>query len=121
MPWSRKKKALVIILSLIVLIFCVSLISGFARRPSGDQIGVIEIEGLISGSKEAMEDIIRFKEDSSIKGVILRINSPGGGVGPTQEIFREVIKLKEKKKVNVSMGSTCASGGYYIDSAGEKL
>jgi len=121
MPWSRKKKALVIILSLIALIFCVSLISGFARRPSGDQIGVIEIEGLISGSKEAMEDIIRFKEDSSIKGVILRINSPGGGVGPTQEIFREVMKLKEKKKVYVSMGSTCASGGYYIASAGEKL
>ena len=68
-----------------------------------------------------MEDIIRFKEDPSIKGVILRINSPGGGVGPTQEIFREVVKLKEKKKVYVSMGSTCASGGYYIASAGEKL
>ena len=118
MPWSRKKKALVIILSLIALIFCVSLISGFARRPSGNQIGVIEIEGLISGSKEAMEDIIRFKEDSSIKGVILRINSPGGGVGPTQEIFREVMKLKEKKRVYVSMGSTCASGGYRPGEAG---
>ena len=68
-----------------------------------------------------MEDIIRFKEDPTIKGVILRINSPGGGVGPTQEIFREVMKLKEKKKVYVSMGTTCASGGYYIASAGEKL
>ncbi len=60
-----------------------------------------------------------FKEDPQIKGVILRINSPGGGVGPTQEIYREVVKLKDKKKVYVSMGTTCASGGYYIASAAE--
>lgn len=121
MPWSRKKKALVIILCLIALIFCVSLIFGLARRPSGNRIGVVEIEGLISASKDATEDIMRFKEDPSIKGVILRINSPGGSVGPTQEIYREVVKLKEKKKVYVSMGATCASGGYYIASAAEKL
>lgn len=121
MPWSRKKKALVIILSLIVLIFCVSLVVGLAGRPSGDRIGVVEIEGVISGSKDATDDIIRFKEDPTIKGVILRINSPGGGVGPTQEIYREVVKLKEKKKVYVSMGTSCASGGYYIASAAEKL
>jgi protease-4 len=68
-----------------------------------------------------MEQIVEFKDDPSIKGVILRINSPGGGVGPTQEIYREVVKLKGKKKVYVSMGTTCASGGYYIASAGQKL
>ena len=68
-----------------------------------------------------MADIIRFKEDSSMRAVILRINSPGGGVGPTQEIFREVVKLKEKKKVFVSMGTSCASGGYYIASAADRL
>jgi protease-4 len=121
MPWSRKKKTIVIIVCLIALIFCVSLIFGLVRRPSGNRIGVVEIEGLISASKDATEDIIRFKEDPSIKGVILRINSPGGSVGPTQEIYREVVKLKEKKKVYASMGSTCASGGYYIASAAEKL
>ncbi|MGA3174349.1 MAG: signal peptide peptidase SppA [Syntrophorhabdales bacterium] len=121
MPWSRKKKALLIILSLIVLIFVVSLVAGLAGRPSGDRIGVVEIEGVITGSKEVMDDIERFKEDASIKGVILRINSPGGAVGPTQEIYREVEKLREKKKVYVSMGTTCASGGYYIASAAEKL
>ena len=121
MPWSRKKKALVVILSLIVLVFFVSLAVGLAARPSGDRIGVIEIEGVITGSKDTMEDIIRFKEDPTIKAVILRINSPGGSVGPTQEIFREVQKLKEKKTVYVSMGTTCASGGYYIASAAQKL
>ncbi len=121
MAWSRKKKALIIILSLIVLAFIVSLIAARLEGPTGDRIGVVEIEGLISGSKEVMEDIVDFKEDPSIKGVILRINSPGGGVGPTQEIYREVVKLKDKKKVYVSMGTTCASGGYYIASAGQRL
>ena len=121
MPWSRKKKAFLVILSLIVLIFCISFLRAVAGRPSGDRIGVVEIEGVIAGSKEVMEDIVRFKEDPSIKGVILRINSPGGGVGPTQEIYREVVKLKEKKKVYVSMGTSCASGGYYIASAAERL
>jgi len=121
MAWSRKKKALTIILSLIVLAFIVSLVVARLEGPSGDRIGVVEIDGVISGSKDVMDNIVDFKEDPSIKGVILRINSPGGGVGPTQEIYREVVKLREKKKVYVSMGTTCASGGYYIASAGQRL
>jgi len=121
MAWSRKKKAWIVILSVIVLVIIVFLTVEHLQGPSGDRIGVVEIEGVISGSKEVMDDIVDFKDDASIKGVILRINSPGGGVGPTQEIYREVVKLKEKKKVYVSMGTTCASGGYYIASAGQKL
>lgn len=121
MAWTRKKKAWIGILSVIVLVIIIFLIVEHLQGPSGDRIGVVEIEGVISGSKEVMDDIVDFKDDASIKGVILRINSPGGGVGPTQEIYREVVKLKEKKKVYVSMGTTCASGGYYIASAGQKL
>lgn len=121
MAWSRKKKAWIVILSVIVLVIIVFLTVEHLQGPSGDRIGVVEIEGVISGSKEVMDDIVDFKDDASIKGVILRINSPGGGVGPTQEIYREVVKLKEKKKVYVSMGTTCASGGYYIASAGQRL
>ena len=71
--------------------------------------------------KEAMEDVVKFKEDDSIKGVILRINSPGGAVGPTQEIYSEIKKLKQSKKVYVSMGSVCASGGYYLAVTGDKV
>ncbi len=121
MAWSRKRKAWIFIVLFVVVVFLVSLIAERVGKQSGDRIGIIEIEGVISGSKELMEDIIKFKEDPSIRGVILRINSPGGGVGPTQEIFREVVKLKEKKKVYVSMGTSCASGGYYIASAGDRL
>ncbi len=87
----------------------------------GGKIGVIEIEGPIADTKEAMEDVVKFKEDDSIKGVILRINSPGGAVGPTQEIYSEIKKLKQLKKVYVSMGSVCASGGYYLAVTGDKV
>jgi protease-4 len=115
------RKLFVVILSVILIVFVISVIRAFLGKPYGERIGVVEIEGVISESRQTMEDIIRFKEDPAIKGVIIRINSPGGSVGPTQEIYREVVKLKEKKKVFVSMGSLCASGGYYIAAAGEKV
>jgi protease IV len=120
MAQSGIAKALIVISCLIGVVFLISVIRGVTRS-GGNRIGVLEVEGVISESKEAMQNIVKFKEDDSIKGVILRINSPGGAVGPTQEIFREVIKLKEKKPVYVSMGSLCASGGYYIASAGQKI
>jgi protease IV len=114
------KKVLIVIIIVILLVFLLSILRACLGK-SGDRVGVVEIEGIISESRQTMEEIIRFKEDPSIKGVILRINSPGGAVGPTQEIYREVVKLKAKKKVFVSMGSVCASGGYYIAAAGEKV
>ena len=120
MSATRMRKALVVIVGIILIVFLLSIIRAFVGKP-GERVGVVEIEGVIAESRQTMEDIVRFKEDPSIKGVILRINSPGGSVGPTQEIFREVIKLKEKKKVFVSMGSLCASGGYYLAAAGEKV
>jgi protease-4 len=115
------RKVFVVILSVVLIVFVISIIRAFLGKPFGERIGVVEIEGVISDSRQTMDDIIRFKEDPAIKGVIIRINSPGGSVGPTQEIYREVVKLKEKKKVFVSMGSLCASGGYYIAAAGEKV
>ena len=120
MSATRMKKALVVIVGIVLIVFVASIIRALVGRP-GERIGVVEIEGVIAESRQTMEDIVRFGEDPSIKGVILRINSPGGSVGPTQEIFREVVKLKEKKKVFVSMGSLCASGGYYLAAAGEKV
>jgi protease-4 len=82
--------------------------------PSGDRIGVIQVLGPIVSSDKLNRDIIRFREDSSIKAIILRIDSPGGGVGPSQEIHDEVAKTVKEKPVVVSMASVAASGGYYI-------
>ena len=86
-----------------------------------EKIGVIQIEGRISDSRVITSQLVKFKKDKGIKAIILRINSPGGGVGPTQEIYREVIKAGKTKKVIASMGSVAASGGYYIASAADKI
>lgn len=121
MARSRVKITLVVILIVIVVAFFTSLLAGLVGRSLGDKIGVLEIEGVITDMKDLMEDVVKFKEDDSIRGVIVRINSPGGSTAPTQEIYRELKKLRNKKKVYVSMGSVCASGGYYIASAGNKI
>ncbi|MBA4390069.1 MAG: signal peptide peptidase SppA [Syntrophus sp. (in: bacteria)] len=119
---STKGKNIFLIVVVVSFVFVILVpIVLFFSRDKGGKIGVIEIEGTIADTKDAMEDVVKFKEDDSISGVILRINSPGGAVGPTQEIFSEIKKLKKAKKVYVSMGSVCASGGYYIASTGDKV
>lgn len=93
--------------------------SQFAAQQSRSRgnIGVVEIYGGIFSSKKIIEQIQEFRDDDKIKAIILRIDSPGGGIGPSQEIYREVVKTKAKKKVIASMGSVAASGGYYVASA----
>jgi protease-4 len=80
----------------------------------GEKVGVVEITGAIIDSKETLRQIKQFREDDTIKAIVIRINSPGGGVGPSQEIFREIRKTIPLKKIIASMGSVAASGGYYI-------
>jgi protease-4 len=118
---SRGKKIFLIITIIITVFFITFYLIGSFNSVGAGKIGVIEIEGAITDMKEAMEDVVNFKDDDSIKGVILRINSPGGAVGPTQEIYSEIKKLKQSKRVYVSMGSVCASGGYYLAVTGEKV
>jgi protease-4 len=77
-------------------------------------VGLVEVKGMIIDSKEPIRQLRYFLKKESIKAVVLRIDSPGGVVGPSQEIYEEVRKLAARKKVVVSMGSLAASGGYYI-------
>lgn len=86
-----------------------------------DQIGVIPIEGTITSSRQIVSQLVKFRKDRRIKAIILRVNSPGGGVAPSQEIYREVRKTIATKRVIASMGSLAASGGYYIASAADKI
>lgn len=118
---TRTKKAFLVIMILVILTFFASMLTGIFGTGFGERIGVVEIEGVIADGKDVMEDIVKFKEDEGMRGVIVRINSPGGSVGPSQEIFQELKKLAAKKKVYVSAGSVCASGGYYVASAAEKI
>ncbi|WP_281185483.1 signal peptide peptidase SppA [Trichlorobacter lovleyi] len=81
---------------------------------SGPGVGLVEVKGMIVDSTEPIRQLRHFAKKDSVKAVVLRIDSPGGVVGPSQEIYEEVRKLAARKKVVVSMGSLAASGGYYI-------
>ena len=87
----------------------------------GEKIAVVDINGVITSSRYIVQQIDNFKEDEDVKAIILRINSPGGGVGPSQEIYREVLRAKEKKKIIASMESVGASGGYYVACASDLI
>lgn len=88
---------------------------------SGERVGIIEVKGAIEDSKELLKDMKAFEEDDGIKAVVIRIDSPGGGVGASQEIYEAIKKLRAKKKVVASMGGVAASGGFYIAMAAEKI
>ena len=91
--------------------------------PGEDRIALIRVEGAILDSRGAIEQLLRYKNNPSIKAIVLRIDSPGGAVVPSQEIFEEIKKLRaeSQKKVVVSMGTVAASGGYYIASASDHI
>ena len=81
---------------------------------SKNGIGLVEVKGMILDSKETIRQLRHFLKQDGIKAVVLRVDSPGGIVAPSQEIYEEVKKFAAKKKIIVSMGSLAASGGYYI-------
>jgi protease-4 len=86
-----------------------------------DKVGVVSVNGVIYDSMEITEQLGDFGRDDSIVAVVLRIDSPGGGVAASQEIYDAVIELKKKKKVVASMGSVAASGGLLIACAADKI
>lgn len=90
-------------------------------RPEGVKIGVVPIRKVITTSKDIIRNIERFQRDESIKAIVLRIDSPGGMVGPTQEIWEKVKEVKRSKKIYASIESIGASGAYYIASAADYI
>jgi protease IV len=88
---------------------------------SSGNVAVLKISGVIEDSEETLEKIDELIETSKVKAVVLRISSPGGAVGPSQEIYDGVKRLREKKKVVCSFGDIAASGGYYIAAGCEKI
>ncbi|MDB5102519.1 MAG: multidrug transporter [Fibrobacteres bacterium] len=91
-------------------------------KESRAHITELKLEGAIMGSDRYMESIHRISEDKSCKGVLLRIDSPGGAVGASQEIFSGLRALKAKGlPIVVSQGNLAASGGYYISLAGDRI
>jgi protease-4 len=91
--------------------------------PGEDRIALVRVEGVILDAKDTVADLKRFGDSSSVKAIVLRIDSPGGGVVPSQEIHDAVLRVRNKqnKTVVASMGTVAASGGYYIAAAADRI
>ncbi len=115
---------ILLIVVLIALSVAASLfLGGEAPVVVTKKVAVVKIEGVIMDSKEVVEQLKKYSKNDSVKAIVIRINSPGGAVAPSQEIYREIRKLKDKsgQAVVASMGSVAASGGYYIAAACDKI
>ncbi len=97
------------------------LLSGEGGITSGDKVAVLRVEDVILDSQIYLESIETITNDEDVKAVVVRIDSPGGSVGPSQEIYSELKQLREKIPVVASIGGVGASGGYYIACASEKI
>ncbi len=121
---SRKRPLLVgtVVLFLLLTALAVSVLfmthmgKGKSRKGAffGKKVAVIDVEGAITESREILGELVQYRKDGQVKAIVLRIDSPGGAVGPSQEIYTEVKRTNEVKPVVASMGSVAASGGYYI-------
>lgn len=109
-----------IFLALVFLVFVIKL-AGSDVSFGTEPVAVVKIEGPIYESLDTLKELEELREDNDVKAVVVRIDSPGGAVAPSQELFEQLKKLRANKKVVVSMGTLAASGGYYIACAADKI
>ena len=115
----------VLILVLAFLVGSIALFSYLrgsnAASVFGEKLAVVEVKGVIANAQPIIKQLAEYGKDDSVKAIVLRIESPGGGVSPSQELYEEIGRTAKKKPVVVSMGAVAASGGYYIASAAKKI
>ncbi len=115
----RKWVFLLILLLIIALVMFGAIIS---RVPIGDRVAIISIKGVIVNPIPTVKKIERLRKDRSVKALVIRVDSPGGSVGASQEIYRAIERFRaEGKPVVVSMGNVAASGGYYVSAPADYI
>ena len=89
----------------------------------GSKIAVVDLDGVIFSPKQIVPQLKKFADDDSIKAIIIHVNSPGGGVAASEEIYREVKRIRDEKKKRIvaSISTVGASGAYYVSSATDKI
>lgn len=114
-----------VLLFLVVVTFMVWTVtssSKFTLAPTGDRVAIVELLGPINSSENIVRQLKKYKENDSVPAIVLRINSPGGGVAASQEIYEEVKRVRETgKKIVASFASVAASGAYYIACAADTI
>lgn len=132
---NNRSKGIVGIFVLITVLFIIFLIFAFhtvTTIKSGSSMGdslnsenapiaVVEVDGVIMDSRKTVQKLLKAEKDKSVKAIIVRVNSPGGAVGPTQEIYEEIRRIDKEIPVYASFGTVAASGGYYIGAACRKI
>jgi len=94
---------------------------------TGPRVAIVEAKGTIGDNDNGVDGdavvklLRRYERDDDIKAIVLRVDSPGGAVAPSQDIYEQIKKMKAQKKVVVSMGNLAASGGYYISAPADKI
>ncbi len=133
MTSSKNTKALFGIFAMVFVFFVILVVFAFItmnafnetssiqKKSNSAHIGVITVEGVIMESKDTIELLQIAEDDKQIQAIILRIDSPGGAVGPTQEIYEEIQRIDKKKPIYASFGGMAASGGYYLGAATRKI
>ncbi len=120
----------VIIISVIFLFFIFSgILFGLTRSAGGFDVGslggrvaLVDVKGVITSSENVVRQLKKYQDDGSVRALVLRVDSPGGGVAASQEIYDQLLKFKDSGKfIVVSMGSVAASGGYYIACAADSI
>lgn len=133
-PWMWiVPSALVLFLIFATGIGFIGRVAGINENSLAPSVGIINLSGVITdegeggsfsrspGARDVIDDLERAGRDTAIKAVVLRINSPGGSPAASQEMYRAVKKLAEKKSVICSMGDVAASGGYYVAAACDQI
>jgi protease IV len=111
----------------VAILFVVALSAGLAPAGGGGavfgaRVAIAELEGTIVDVDDVLRELKSYRDNPQVKAVVLRINSPGGVVGPTQELHAAVMRLRESgKPVVASLGAVAASGGYYVAVAADKI
>jgi protease-4 len=120
---KRGRRILWFLLAGLALLVAVNALLPDLDLSGEDRVAVIRVEGVILDAQQTIGDLKKFGESPSVKAIVLRIDSPGGGVVPSQEIHNAVrrIRAKNNKTVVASMGTVAASGGYYIAVATDRI
>ena len=125
--WLMKLITIIIII-LFLPVLLVGVITGVSQQlatnkvlPRANKVAVVEVKDMIQDSKKVLKELYKYAGDRSIDGIVLRVDSPGGAVGPSQEIYSAVKNLKKVKPIVASMGSVAASGGLYVALGASKV
>ncbi|MCP4296234.1 MAG: signal peptide peptidase SppA [Proteobacteria bacterium] len=114
----KRHPVLIPLIAFITLSFAITVVT---EEVSPILIGVVPIDGIILESEIVIKKLRILENEADVKGIVLRINSPGGAVAPSQEIYSELKRIQEKKKIFTSISSVAASGGYYIAVGSNKI